>query len=227
LRKVLFIIIIAVFALVILFTARPFLARLLRAPAASEPVVLETIISLVPITQLSIIQGKSDQALILSNMTTTPVKFNLGHAHGHLTLDPRSETLQPGASENITIHVDDFCPRGEIDLLVFLQAEVEGETFNMETFNLLFTVLPGELKLQQENNNIIVIWNDAPAPPGVFLYYRNPEDDEDEVWKYWGETPDLYPPPGLEAGLYIFEFIARLGAEESAVETFEIFIEEL
>jgi hypothetical protein len=65
------------------------------------------------------------------------------------------------------------------------------------------------------------------APPGVLLYYRNPEDNEDEVWKYWGETPDLYPPPGLETGLYIFEFRARLGAEESAVETFEIFVEGL
>jgi len=88
LKKVLFIIIIAIFALVILFTARPFLARLLRAPATTEATVLESIISLVPITQLSIIQGKSDLALIVSNMTTTPVKFKLGHAHGHLTLDP-------------------------------------------------------------------------------------------------------------------------------------------
>jgi hypothetical protein len=221
-RKIFLVVIIAGFALTLLFTARPYLSGWLQMSASSESAFLENIISLEPVEQLSIMQGKSGQALIIANKTDAPVKFNLGHAHGYLAIDPQSEILQPETTRLITLHVDDFCPSGEIELLVFLLAEVEDETFGMETVDLIFNVLPGELKLEEQDNSIIATWNDATAPPGVLIYYRA---SSREAWQEWGKPSRSKPPADLAPGNHLLEFMGKLGQVESAVETFEIFVE--
>ena len=221
-RKIFLVVIITGFALALLFNARPYLSGWLQMPVSSESAVLENIISLEPVKQLSIMQGKSGQAMIIANKTDVPVKFNLGHAHGYLAIDPQSEILQPEATRSIILHVDDFCPSGEIELLVFLLAEVEGETFGMETVDLIFNVLPGELKLEEQDNSIIAIWNNAPAPPGVLIYYRT---SGREAWQEWGKPSRSKPPADLVPGNHLLEFMGKLGQVESAVESFEIFVE--
>jgi hypothetical protein len=112
-RKIILVVIIAGFALALPLNSRPYLYGWLQMTASSESAVLENIISLEPVEQLSIMQGKSGQALIMANKTDAPVKFNLGHAHGYLAIDPQSEILQSEATRFITLHVDDFCPSGE------------------------------------------------------------------------------------------------------------------
>jgi hypothetical protein len=206
--------------------AWPVMSSILGNNTEQEKIaVLGNLLSLKPAKELSIVQGYSDTFLTLTNNSNEYLSFNLGHAHGHLALEPRSAILQPGASQDITVQIDDFCPSGKVELLLFILAESETESFGMETANLEFEVLPGTLGLTAQNNNIIVIWNDNPAPPGVLVFYRDPTAEE-KNWKLWGETPNLNPPGNLRTGIYSFEFKARLSNVESAVENLEIFIEQ-
>ena len=188
--------------------------------------MLNNIISIKTAKKLAITQGYSDQGFTVINRSSKPVTINLGHAHGYLTLDPRSDTLPPGASRDITVHIDDFCPSGKVDLLLYVLAESEKEEFGMEAITLEFEVLPGTLTLAEQDNKVMVVWNGNPAPPGVIIYYRNSSTD-DETWKLWGETPNLYPPGNLLTGTYLFEFKAKLSNVESEIYKLEIYVEQV
>ena len=238
-RKFLFVTIIAVFIVALLFAIRPFAAGyidlsfleldFLDQGSSSETDQPENIIRLETATELSIVQGNSDQALQVLNETNVPIHFKLGHTHAHLTLEPREDALAPGSYRNITLHVDDLCPSGEIQLMVYLLAETDGESYGMEAVNLSFTVIPGDLQLEAEGGRIKALWNGAPAPDGVVIEYYGPdpedEDEDTEIWQTWGETPNLDPPVHLDPGNYSFEFKALFGEVESEVETFNVTVE--
>ncbi len=233
-RKFLFVIIFAVFIMALLFIVWPFAAGFidlgfLDQGASSENDQPENIIRLEPATELSIVQGKSDQALQVFNETNIPIHYKLGHTHAHLTLKPREDALAPGSYRNITMHVDDLCPSGEIQLMVYLLAETDGESYGMEAVNLFFTVIPGELQLEAEDGRIKVLWNGEPAPGGVVIEYYGPdpedEDEDTDIWQTWGETPNLDPPAHLEPGNYSFEFKALFGEVESEVEILNVTVD--
>lgn len=223
-RKIILSILIIGLVVSFLVGIRTLAASFLNQTRTIENKVIGNIIALDPARDLAIVQGASDQALTVSNRTNVSVTFNLGHAHGHLTLEPENDTLAPGATSEITMIVDDFCPSGKVDLLVFLLAETENESFAMETIDLTFDVLPGELILAKVDDQILISWNGDPAPPGVALHYRDPFTEE-KSWKYWGETPNLYPPANLRKGIYSFEFKAIISNVESNIELIEIFVE--
>ncbi len=224
-KKILLGVVIAGIILALFFVARPFAAGLLDLSAPPETDLSDSKLTIDPKPDLSIVQGKSDQAFRITNQANVAVTHSLGHAHAYLTLEPREYTLSPGASRTITIHVDDFCPSGEVKLMVYLLADAEDESFGMETVDLIFDVLPGELKLEEEDGQIAVYWNDEPAPPGTSLYYSNPHGENAELWQKWGETPRLdlnRPPSNLEPGNYVLDFMAKMGETESEVKPIEI-----
>ena len=223
-RKILRGVVITGIILALFFVARPFAAGLLNLSAPPETDQPESTFAIEQTPEISITQGGSDGALIITNQSSTPLTFNLGHAHTYLALEPRNYNLSPGSSRAITIHVDAFCPIGEIELTVYLLAEAEGESFGMETIDIIFDVLPGELALEGQNGHILVLWNNSPAPPGISLYYNNPDTDE-EVWEKLGETPlvDLEElTASLDPGSHVLEFMARYGEIESEVKSFEV-----
>ncbi len=225
-RKILLGFLITGIILAIFFTARPFAAGLLDMASSTAGEEHQGMIKLEPATQVSIIQGSSARALKLTNEADTPVSFSLGHAHAYLTLEPREDILAPGASRNITMHVDNFCPPGETELMIYLLAETEDVNFGMETVDIYFSVLPGELKLEQLDDSLNIIWNNAPAPPGVVLYYQDPLKED---WQRWGETPriDLESPPSkIEPGNYSLRFMAKMGEIESEIETLDVVVNE-
>jgi len=208
-----------------LFGVWPLLTSTFDDRSEQEKVtVLDNIIFLKPVEGLAIVQGFSDQLLTLTNKSSEPIQINIGHSHDHLTLEPHTDILQPGGSRDITIHVDDFCPSGKVDLLLYFLAESETEKFSMEATTLAFEVLPGTLTLAEQDNNLVVTWNENPAPPGVLVFFSDPYD-EDETWRLWGETPDLDPPSYLRKGFYTFIFKARLSNVESAIEQLEVYVE--
>ncbi len=226
-KKILLGVVITGIILALFFAARPFAAGLLDLSAPPDTNQNDSRISIEPKLNLSIIQGESDEVLRIKNEANVAVTHSLGHAHPYLTLEPRDYTLAPGASKTITIHVDDFCPAGETELMVYLLADAEDQSFGMETIDIVFDVLPGELTLEDQDGRIAILWNNGPPPPGIGLYYKHP-DTRVEVWRKWGETPrvDLETPPSsIEPGSYTLDFIARRGEVESSVESFEITVE--
>ncbi len=240
-KKIFSVLIVAVFILALLFAIRPFAAGFINLgfldqlinlsfldrtdPAEAEQP--EKLIRLEPAEQFSVTQGKSTQALRVSNESNISIHYKLGHAHPHLSLKPREDALAPGSYRNITVHADDLCPSGDINLMVYLLAEAGGEKYSMKAVDLFFTVIPGELKLEGENGQIIVLWNGEPAPAGVTLTYYGPfpDDEDEEGWQIWGETPELTPPVHLEPGNYTFEFKAELGEVVSAAETINVTVD--
>ncbi len=237
-KKISTVLIVAVFILALLFAVSTIAANFIDLGFLNQIINLgfldqgdpaeaeqpEIIVRLEPAEQFSVTQGTSSQALTISNEANISIHYKLGHAHPHLTLKPREDALAPGSSRNITMHVDDLCPSGDINLMVYLLAEAGGEKYSMEAVDLFFTVVPGELKLEDEDGQIIVLWNDEPAPAGVTLIYYGPfpDDEEKEGWQIWGETPNLEPPVHLEPGNYTFEFKAELGEVVSPVEALTI-----
>jgi len=158
----------------------------------------------------------------VTNNLGEPVTFSLGHEHSHLAFSPRGDRLAHGRTRDIELEIGHQCPTGEIDLPIYLRAEVNGERFGLEA-ELLFEVTPGELSLIQENGELEALWNGEPAPSGILVTYRIPGEED---WRVWGETPRLAPPDHLDPGNHDFEFKARLGEVESPVEVFKIEVEE-
>ncbi len=228
-KKILLGVVIAGIILALFFVARPFAAGLLDLSAPPETDLNEDKIIIEPKPDLSIVQGGSDEAFRITNQANVTVTHSLGHAHAYLALEPREYTLAPGASRTITIHVDDFCPSGETEFMVYLLADADDESFGMETIDIIFDVLPGELTLDDQDGRIAILWNNGPPPPGIGLYYNNP-DNRAEVWQKWGETPRVsleIPPSSIDPGRYNLDFIARLGSVESEVKSFEVTVEAL
>ena len=222
-RKVLLSIVLVGFALVLFITLKPQTANLLvidpqepAIDASAEPISLE------PAPQFSVLQGESEIALYVRNNTNEMVSFSLGHEHAHVSLRPQGDSIPPGGTREIFLEAGAECPLGNIDLPVYLRAEINGERIGGNTV-VSFRVSPGELSLAYDRYGLRVLWNGEPAPRGVMVYYRNPGDIE---WRVWGETPRTAPPNHLEAGEYTFEFIAELGDSRSAIETFDVIVEE-
>ena len=220
-RKIILGIIITGFALALFITLKPQAADLVILPEtpgtdmSREPVILE------PAPYFPVVQGDSELALTVKNNSKNPISFSLGHEHAFLTFQPQGDRLAPGATREIFVYVDPLCPVGEINLPVYLRAEVDGERIGMDT-SVLMNVIQGKLALELSDNRLVVLWNGEQAPRGVFVYYRLPGARD---WQLWGETPRIDPPAQLSPGTYRFEFKAELGDVVSAVETFEITVE--
>ena len=216
---------IVILLLVIFFFARPYAAGWFAAPQPPQTTIHEDMVAIEQADRISIVQGKSEQAFKVINKANVPVFFNLGYAHGHLFLEPLSGTLAPGAARDITVSVDDLSPLGDINTMVYLKAEAEGESLGMETYHLLLNIIPGDLKLEMQDGYMTATWNDEPAPEGVMLYYRDTEDEE-ERWRELGEIPYTLPPANIRPGNYLLEFIATYGEIESEIVIVEVVVEE-
>ncbi len=222
-RKILLGLVIAGFALVVFISVQPFTSTLTLDPEPALTGAPEENIILEPAApHFTVTQGESHQALLVTNYMSVPVSFSLGHEHSHLTFYPREATLSPDRTREIDIEVGHQCSPGEIELPVYLRAEVNGERFGVETV-VYFEVIEGSISLDYDEGDLQVLWNDGPAPRGVQVTYRPPGDADCRVW---GETPRLDPPGHLDPGDHEFEFKAKLGEVESAIETFTIQVEE-
>ena len=188
--------------------------------------VTEGLVTLEQPGPLVIRQGHSEpEALVVTNDTDRFVHFTLSHAKTHLTLEPGTDLVGPGASRAIAVHIDDLFPPGGTEMMIYMLAEAEGLSFNIETYYVSLEVIPGELELQTENGRLQAYWQGEPAPPGVTVSYRDPEADG-TAWRTWGVTPDLAPPTHLRPGYHVLEFIALYGMVESSQEMLEIYIPE-
>ena len=221
-RKLLLGLIIAAVAVVLFISIRPLLGAINFDREPEPPEDPEAQIELSPAGYFTVSQGENfQQALLVTNNMSETINFSVGHEHSHLTFNPRGERLAPGRTREIELQVDHLCPPGDIELPVYLRAEVNDKRVGKDTA-LNFAVIPGWLSMEQEDNELRVLWNDEPAPSGVLVTYRPPGEDD---WRVWGETPRLDPPDHLEGGSHEFEFQARLGEVESPVEVFSIEIE--
>lgn len=221
-RKIILGVVIAAFALVVFVSVRPLTEALTLNPPPPQTGVPEQELVLEPAGNFSVRQGDSYRALMVTNHMDESVTFSIGHEHRHLTFSPRGDMLAPGRSREIELQVGHQCPPGEIELPVYLRAELNGERFGLDkTIN--FEVTPGSLSMTGEDGAIDVYWNDDPAPGGVLVTYRYPGESD---WRVWGETPRLAAPEHIEPGEHEFEFMARLGEVESPVETFQVEVEE-
>ena len=221
-KKIILGLIITGFALALFITLRPHAASLFSLPEMAGTDISRELLILEPAPYFPVVQGDSELALSVKNNTKDTISFSLGHEHAYLTLQPQGDRLAPGATREIYVHVNPLCPAGDINLPVYLRAEVGGERIGMET-SLILNVIPGELDLELSDNRLVVLWNGEQAPRGVFVYYRLPGARN---WQLWGETPRIDPPANLSPGTYRFEFKAELGDVVSTVETFEITVEE-
>ncbi len=221
-RKLLLGFIITAIVAVLFVSIRPLIGAISfeREPAPQEDP--EAQIELSPAGHFTVSQGESfEQALLVTNNMSETINFSVGHEHSHLTFNPRGERLAPGRTREIDLQVDHLCPPGEIELPVYLRAEVNDKRVGKDT-KINFEVTPGRLSMELEDNALRVLWNDEPAPSGVQVTYR-PQGEDD--WRIWGETPRLAPPDHLEGGTHEFEFQAKLGEVESAIAVFSIEIE--
>ena len=219
------VVLIVILLLATFFFARPYAAGWLAASPPPPSTFPEDMVTIEQADRVSIVQGKSDRAFEVINRMSIPVVFTLGYAHPHLTPEPISSTLAPGAARDIILYVDDLCPVGDINTLVYLTAETEDENLGMKTYNILLDVIPGELVLDMQDGYITATWNDEPAPEGVMLFYKDTEDEE-ERWRDLGQVPYTLPPDNIRPGNYLFEFIATYGEIESEIVLFEVVVEE-
>ena len=210
--------------LVIFFALGPFFTALLSDPENSGNNLIGNQLSIEQAGQLSIKQGTSDHFITVTNESENPLSFKLDLTHAGLSLIPREDTLFPGASRDIILQVDDLFPAGKMNTLVYLLAEADGKNLGMEAFDLLLNVNPGELKLEERDGEIIVLWNDATAIPGTTVYFRSPEFER-ELWLIWDTVPLFKAAPYLYTGTHSLQFMARLGEERSPSEIFDIMIE--
>jgi len=221
-RKILLGLVIAGFALVVFISVRPFTSNLTLNPEPPQTEAPEEQVLLEPAGFFSVRQGDSYRALRVTNNMSETVIFSLGHEHSHITFNPRGDQLAPGRTREIELQVGHQCPQGEVELPVYLRAEVNGERFGLETV-IVFEVTSGELSMVGDDVTIDVLWNGEPAPPGVLVTYRQLGEDD---WRVWGETPRLAPPEHLDAGKHVYEFKARLGDVESPLAVLEVDVEE-
>ena len=222
-RKVLLGLLIAGFVVVLFITLRPILANLrlnTETVSSSSP---DERIELEPSPYFTVVQGGTETALYVTNNLSEAASFSLGHEHAYLSFRPQGDRLNPGATREILVHADPACPVGEIELPVYLRADIDGNRLSNDTV-ILLNVVPGELSVAQDQYGLNVLWNEETAPRGAVVYYRVPGESE---WQVWGTTPNISPPRHLEPGDYSFEFKAELGEAESAVETFDINIPEV
>jgi len=219
------VVLIVILLLATFFFARPYAAGWLAASPPPPSTFPEDMVTIEQADRVSIVQGKSDRAFEVINRMSIPVVFTLGYAHPHLTPEPISSTLAPGAARDIILYVDDLCPVGDINTLVYLTAETEDENLGMKTYNIMLNVIPGELVLDMQDGFITATWNGEPAPEGVMLFYRDTEDEE-ERWRDLGLVPYTLPPDNIRPGYYLFEFIATYGEIESEIVLFEVVVEE-
>ena len=219
------VILIVVLLLVIIFFARPYAAGWLAAPPPPPTTIPENMVTIEQADQVLIVQGKSDKAFEVINKMSVPVDFSLGYAHPHLSPEPLSGTLAPNAARDIILYVDDFCPVGDINTLIYLTAKAKDESLGMGTHNILLHVIPGELILDMQDGLITATWNGEPAPEGVMLFYMDTEDEE-ERWRELGQIPYTLPPDNIRPGYYLFEFIAMYGEIASETVLIEVIVEE-
>ncbi len=220
-RNMLFLLVLTGFVLVAFFTIKPLFANIVinpESPATGSP---EEGFHFEPEAYFPVFQGGSALAIFLQNNYQETVSFSLAHEHAHLTLIPRAGRIAAGCSKKIVVYVCLECPTGEIELPVYLRAELEGTRFGMDTI-LYMDVIPGELSLSWQEGTLEVLLNGEPAPKGTLVSYRLPDQ---EGWEDWSELPQTDPPGHLEPGSYEFEFKAVLGSITSAIEKFYISVE--
>lgn len=219
-RNILLALVLTGFALVVFFTIKPQFANLIINPENPATGLPEEEFRFEPAAFFPVFQGGSAPALVLENNYQETVSFSLAHEHAYLTLKPQVGKIAPGSSKEIAVHVCPECPTGEIELTVYLRAEVEGSRFGMDTV-LYMDVIPGELSLNWQEDTLEVLLNGEPAPNGTLVSYRLPDQED---WEEWGELPQIDPPGNLDPGSYEFEFKAVLGSIISAIEKFYISI---
>ncbi len=217
------IVIITSFALVLFITIKPQMASLIDNYETPSISISDGQIALETAPYFSVVQGGTELALYVKNNTAYLASFSLGHDHPHLTFRPQGDRLASRSVREVFVHVDPQCPVGEIELPVYLRAEVNGERIVTDTI-IIFNVIPGELTLEYDQYGLKVLWNGEPAPRGVSVYYRPPGNNE---WQIWGETPRVGTPDYLGPGEYAFEFKAELGDAASEIEKFIFTIEEI
>ncbi len=224
-RKVLLGMVITGFALVLFITIQPQAANLLtiNPEPPTTDMSAEEQVTLEPVPYFSVVQGGSELAVVVRNNTQVAANFSLGHEHADLTFRPQGDSLAAGRSREVFLHVDPKCPVGEIELPVYLRAEVNGERVGRDAV-IIFNVIPGELTMEQDQYGINVLWNGEPAPRGATVYYRTPGESE---WQVWGETPGTSVPRHLDPGDYEFDFKAVLGEDETGIERFSFTVEEV
>jgi len=184
-RNILLALVLTGFALVVFFTVKPQFANMVINPDNPATSLPEDEFRFEPAAYFPVFQGGSAPALFLENNYQETVSFSLAHEHAYLTLKPRVGKIAPGSSKEITVHVCPECPTGEIELPVYLRAEVEGTRFGMDTI-LYMDVIPGELSLSWQEDTLEVLLNGEPAPDGTLVSYRLPDQ---EVWEDWSELP--------------------------------------
>ncbi|MFO8192091.1 MAG: hypothetical protein R6U08_04895 [Bacillota bacterium] len=222
-RKILLGIVITGFALIVFFTVKPQTANLFVGSEAPLTGPAEESIMLEPYPYFTVVQGESAPALLVCNDSGEKISFSLGHEHACLTFQPQGDQLQPGSEREILLLVDVSCPSGEIELPVYLRANVNGERIGLETV-VSFLINAGELTMEQTEGAFQVLWNGEQAPRGVRVYFRQPGADD---WLLWGETPRINPPRSLAPGNYSFEFQARLDDALSKIYLFNVEVPEI
>lgn len=222
-RKILMGLIITGFALVLFITIKPQMASLVVNPETPLVAFSDGQIALEPAPYFSVVQGGSELALYVKNNMADLASFSLGHEHAYLTFRPQGDRLASRSSREVFLYVDPECPVGEIELPVYLRAEVNGERIGKDMI-IIFNVIPGELSLEYDQYGLKVLWNGEPAPRGVSVYYRPPGNNE---WQIWGETPRVGTPDYLGPGDYEFEFKAELGDAVSEIEKFTFTVKEI
>ncbi len=227
-KKILIGVAVVALILAVLFTVGPFSAGWPAEPVNSETGLendlSENKLSIEPVEQLTISQGKSDRFIRLTNETEKNLSFKIDLAHIGLTLEPREDTLPPGATRNIYIHVADLYPTGRMSSIAYLLSGVEGENMGMEAVDIYLRVEPGELKVEEKDGKITVFWNDKPAPPGTTVYFRSTEIAR-ERWLKWDEVPLFDVAPYLYTGTHSLQFMAKLGEARSSRQNFDISVQ--
>lgn len=221
-RKIILALVVAGFALTVFISLRPQAMNLVVTPDQPGTVPIEEVITLEAVPDLTVIQGGDCVALLVKNNTAEHYSFSLGHEHSYITLQPQGGWLTPWTTNEVSLKVDPKCPPGQVELPVYLRADINGTRTGFET-TVNLSVIGGALTLEQRDGDIYVLWNDEQAPRGTSVYYRSPGTVE---WKLWGESPRLDPPAELGPGQYLLEFKAILGDVESEIERFEINVPE-
>jgi hypothetical protein len=219
-RKIFLGLIITGFALVLFITVKAQTANLIVNPERPATSIDEEMLILKPADCFSLAQGGSKPALTVTNTFSDTIRFSLAQEHENLIFRPRVYHLPSGSSKEVYLQADTDCPTGEILLPVYLRAEIGDERLGMEAV-LCIEIIPGELDLKWQDQGLKVYLNDEPAPGGVSVSYRIPDEEE---WKHWGKTPSVEPPGDLASGKHRFEFKAELGSVESEVKSLAISI---
>lgn len=167
-RKILMGLVITGFALVLFMTITPQMASLAVSSEAPPTAFSDGQITLEPAPFFSVVQGGAELALYVKNNVADLASFSLGHEHAYLTFRPQGDRFAPRSRE-VFVHIVTECPVGEIELPVYLRAEVNDERIGKDTI-IFFNVVPGELSLDYDQYGLKVLWNGEPEPRGVSVY---------------------------------------------------------